>query len=248
MSILFPHPFVPVTDCCTFVQAPVKHKLSKNGNVQLHFVNGQIEAPAAIGVAEQYEGPYYRFFDKEAPHVKQSLGVAESSSGRAASPEDWGRLMREYGMTDIGCSRPCDSLQQYIEQHDGDPFDGVLGFSEGASLAASLILHQSAEQRTSPFKFAIFICGIPPCRWDREGIMLADETVERITIPTAHIAGSKDPLYQGSRVLYNLCDEPSASISDHHGAPTIPWDLVSTQGITKEIRVAVQRFQSVSLA
>ncbi len=144
MCILFPHPFTPVTDCCTPVQAPVKYELSKTGDVQFHFVNGQIEAPAAIGVAEQYEGPYYRFFDEEAPHINQILALAESSSGRAASPEDWGRLMREYGMTDIGCSRPCDSLQQYIEQHDGDPFDGVLGFSEGASLAASLILRQSA--------------------------------------------------------------------------------------------------------
>ncbi len=78
--------------------------------------------------------------------------------------------------------------------------------------------------------------------------MLADETAERITIPTAHIVGSRDPLYQGSRALYKLCDEPCASIFDHNGAHTIPWDLVSTQGIAKEIRAAVQRFQSVSLA
>lgn len=153
--------------------------------------------------------------------------------------------MQEYGWNDIGCSDSCDFLQQYIEQHDEGPFDGVLGFSEGASVAASLILRQFAETRTSPFKFAIFICGIPPFRWDSQGIISADETTKRINIPTAHVVGSKDPLYQGSRVLYNLCHQPSASMFEHHGGHTIPWDYVSTQGITKAILAAIQRSQSV---
>ena len=224
------------------------YDLAKTDKVEFYFVNGPVEAPADISIAEQYEGPYYRFFDNEAPHINQTISVIQSLSRQATSPEDYGRTLREHGMTDIGSSEACDFLQQYVEQHDGGPFDGVLGFSEGASVASSLILRQSAEKRTNLFNFAIFICGIPPFRWDRKGSILADETTERIDIPTAHIVGSKDPLYQTSRVLYNLCHQPSASIFDHRGAHTIPWDFLSTQGITKEIRAVIERSRSVSPA
>lgn len=224
-----------------FSPAPVRYELSKFEDVQFHFLNGQFEAPAATGVAEQYGGPYYRFLDNDAAHHNQALRVAQSASWQATSIEDWGQKMREYGWPDIKSSKSCDFLQQYIEEHDEGPFDGVLGFSEGASVAASLILRQSAEKRTSPFKFAIFICAVPPFRWDCKGIVSADETPERINIPTAHVVGSKDPLHLGNRILYNLCHQPSASIFDHRGGHTIPWNLVTTQGITKEIRAVIQR-------
>ena len=150
-------------------------------------------------------------------------------------------------MSDVGSSRACDFLQLYAEQHDDAPFDGVLGFSEGASVAASLILPQSRRKQTIPFKFAIFICAIPPYRSDRDDIMLADETDECVEIPTAHIVGSKDPVYQGSRTLSDLCHQPSASIYDHGGAHEIPWNLESTQGIAKEIRSVGERSQNVSI-
>lgn len=220
------------------------YELSKTDNVQLKFVNGQVEAPPAMGVAAQYEGPYYRFFGKDVPHHTQLVGVAKALSRQVISPEDYARGWREKGMTDRGSSNAaCDYLQQYIEQHDGDPFDGVLGFSEGASIAANLIFRQSVEKWTSPFQFAIFICGFPPFQMNGSSIMLADETAERINIPTAHIVGSKDPVSHASRALYNLCHQPSASIFEHGGAHTIPWDLATTQRIAKEIRSLVERSQ-----
>lgn len=197
-----------------------------------------------MGIAEEYEGPYYRFFDKEAPHIDQALSLAQRLARQVKVPEDWGREWRNSGMADVGSSKPCDFVQQHVEQHEKDQFDGVLGFSEGASVAASLILRQLDEKGTSPFKFAIFICSVAPFRWDCKDIMLADETTQRISMPTAHIVGSKDPLYQGSKVLYNFCHQPSASIFDHQGTHTIPWDLVSTQGITKAIRATIQKSQS----
>ena len=202
-----------------------------------------------MGIAEQYEGPYYRYCDSEAPYTTQTPGASESFLRQARSPEDFARGLREVGLKDLGLSRACDFTQNYAEQHDGDPFDGVLGFSEGGTVAASLIFRQCRKKGTTPFKFAIFVCcTVPPLQPDSVDIMLADETAERIDIPTAHIVGSKDPGYQGGRALYNLCNQSSATIFDHGGAHTIPWDLVSTQRIAKEIRSVGERSQLVSTA
>ena len=228
-------------------QAPVKYELAKTENAEFYFVNGPIEAPAATGVAEQFEGPYYRFLDSGAPDITQMTGTVKSFLQQARSPEDYGRRFREIGMSKVGSSRACDFLQHYVEQHDDAPFDGVLGFSEGASIAASLILRQSRGKQTIPFKFAVFICAIPPYQSDRDDIMLADETDERVDIHTAHIVGSKDPVNQGSRALYNLCHQPSASIIDHGGAHEIPWNLASTQRIAEEIRSVGERSRNVSV-
>ena len=220
------------------------YELAKTEKTEFYFVNGPVEAPAATGITEQYEGPYYRFFDKGAPHITQLTGKVESYLRQATSPEDCGRSLQEVGLKDVGCSRACDFLQHYVVQHKDAPFDGVLGFSEGGSVAASLILRQSRAKQAVSFKFAIFVCSLPPFRSDRNDIMLlADEIDERVEIPTAHIVGSKDPIYLGSRALYNLCNENSASIFDHGGAHGIPWNLTSTQKIAEEIRSVGKRSQ-----
>ena len=243
------HYIASSTDLLSYTTAPVKYELAKTVRADFHFVNGPNEARAAAGIADQFEGPYYRFFDSRAPYISQTTGASEPFLRQAESPEDFGRGLREAGLEDAGLPRACDFLQQYVEQHDGDPFDGVLGFSEGATIAASLILRQCREKGSSLFKFAIFICcTVPPLRSDREDILLADETAERIDIPTTHIVGHRDPGYQGGRALYNLCNQSSASIFDHGGTHTIPWDLASTRGITKTIGSVIERSQSMSVA
>lgn len=233
--------------------APVMYELAKTVRAEFHFVNGPHEAPAAPGIAEHYQGPYHGFLDSEAlqktPRIKQTTGASESLLRRDGSPEDFVRGLREVGLRDVGLPGACDFVQHYVEHHDGDPFDGVLGFSEGTTVAASLILRQSRNKVTSSFKFAIFICcTVPPLRSDGLDILLADETVERINIPTTHIIGSRDPGCQGGRALFNLCNQSSASIFDHRGSHTIPWDLASTRNIAREIRSVGERSQSVSIA
>lgn len=49
---------------------------------------------------------------------------------------------------------------------DEGPFDGIFGFSQGAALAASLILHHQStcfsRAQDDPFKFAVFMCASLP--------------------------------------------------------------------------------------
>lgn len=228
-------------DILSCKQAPVMYELAKTEKVEFYFLNGPVEAPAATGIAEQYEGPYYRFFNNGAPHITQLTGTVESVFRQAKSPEDCGRSLRDVGLKDVGSSEACDFLQQYVVQHENAPFDGVLGFSEGGSIAASLILRQSRAKQSVSFKFAILICSLPPFRSDRVDIMLADEIEERVEVPTAHIVGRKDPIYLGSMAMYNLCNPTSASVFDHGGGHAIPWNLASTRRIAEEIRLVIKR-------
>jgi len=74
------------------------------------------------------------------------------------------------------------------------PFDGIVGYSEGATIAGTLLLHEQLLQekhgRTPMFKFALFFGGWPPMKPTLDGIVLADESELMIDVPTCHISKS----------------------------------------------------------
>lgn len=77
------------------------------------------------------------------------------------------------------------------------PFEGIIGYSEGATIAASLILFDQRRcmvRGTDPmFKYAIFFAGWPPIDPITHYMILSDETDEVIEIPTCHISKSSKP-------------------------------------------------------
>lgn len=217
------------------------YELSKTHQLSFRFVNGPTEAPAAPGIAEQFQGPYYRFYSGGDPGSLRVAELAQAFAADVSLPEDYARKMQQQGLTEVNSTGACDYIEQVIQEPDLGPFDGILGFSEGASAAASLLLRQAAQQHAPAFKFAVFFCGIPPAHYRSRGFILADESSERIRIPTAHIVGSKDPGHQASLALYHLCGEQSAGIYDHKKGHTIPWDPRVTQGVVEEIRAVISR-------
>ncbi len=62
-------------------------------------------------------------------------------------------------------SRQCNESHELISDtiEDEGPFDGVIGFSQGAAVAVSMLLHHEIHNRGKPppFKFGIFFCSIP---------------------------------------------------------------------------------------
>lgn len=158
------------------------------------------------------------------------------------------------------------------------PYDGVLAFSQGAALIASYLLYLKADNKPSPFKFAIFIAaGVPTYvledigvhvsqearMWEKKMSLCLDGAVRgsldhhekppydedfafdrnisddprntfgldtlqpavrklRISIPTVHIYGSKDPVYPLSRQLVRFCDSTCSRIFDHGEGHVIP--------------------------
>lgn len=148
--------------------------------------------------------------------------------------------MRQRGLTNVDPTNACDNIESIMQTHDAAPFDAILGFSEGAAAAAGWLYRQAAQNSKVPIKFALFFSGTPPAHFERKDVLLADETSERITIPTAHFIGSQDPAYESGLALYNLCEKASARIYDHGKGHNVPWDLKITQAMAKEILAVIR--------
>lgn len=120
------------------------------------------------------------------------------------------------------------------------PFDGIIGYSEGATVAATLILHEQRRFETEGiepmFKCALFFAGWPPMSPDLDSMVLADESELMITIPTCHIIGSLDPYLAGSMALFNICDMDNAYLFDHGKGHTLPRDKGTVHELGEIIR------------
>ena len=125
-----------------------------------------------------------------------------------------------------------DDLSAYVSTEG--PFDGVMGFSQGAALAAMLLARDTSSV---PFSFAIFLCaGLPFCEASlRKGVLRhLDATVDRelIRVPTAHIVGAKDDALEASLGLRDLCYGRVRGFFDHGAGHEVP---ISPKGITGDM-------------
>jgi predicted esterase len=134
-----------------------------------------------------------------------------------------------------------DPLLDYIDQ---DPdIEGIIGFSEGAGIAASLIVEETKRQKATGriprLKCAVFMSGMPPMDSTSGRYLLQDQDGELISIPTFHIMGSQDAMISGVMALYNVCDPDTADLFDHGGGHIIPRDAQTVTEISKIIRAMV---------
>lgn len=129
------------------------------------------------------------------------------------------------------CRKALDDLDAYIAAEG--PFDGVMAFSQGAALAATLIVRKfrqdSEGQRTNPvFKCALFISGGLPCdpyalMQDELRLLSHDVDREPILVPTAHIWGAHDLSFPGSSAeLSRLCWPQGRTEFIHEGGHEVP--------------------------
>ena len=151
-----------------------------------------------------------------------------------------------------------------IMEKDG-PFDGIIGYSEGATIAATLLLHEQRRFETQGippmFKLALFFAGWPPMNPDLDAIVLADMSDLQINIPTCHVSeytrflclqfqrlilvsvGSLDPYLAGSLALYNVCDMDTAYLFDHAKGHTLPRDKDSVRELGDVLRLMIQNLE-----
>lgn len=175
--------------------------MASDNTAELHFVHGPIEAHPPVGFEEFFGvGPYYRFV-KANETGKGESDVLERIRNfpKGATAEDQMRELMRGGLPSVptpenvnndSAADAMDYLYDIMEK-DG-PFDGIIGYSEGATVAATLLLHEQKRYETMGippmFKCALFFAGWPPMTPEFDSIVLADESDLMINIPTCHIS------------------------------------------------------------
>jgi hypothetical protein len=274
----------------TFPEAPLVHELEGDGTAELHFVNGPVEAFPPEGFEDYFgPGPHYRFI-KPAAAEQGGSDILDRIRNfpKGATPEDQMRMLLRGGASAgvlSGSNSDCDSgidvdsesdtssIDDFSDQSAQDaldylykimkedgPFDGIVGYSEGATVAATLLLHEQKrfeDEGIEPmFKCALFFAGWPPLTPELDSIVLADESDLVVTIPTCHISssapkllqfsliiftdslivGSLDPYLAGSMALYNICEMDNAYLFDHAKGHTLPRDKGTIRELGDTIR------------
>lgn len=171
-------------------------ELESDGSAEFHFIQGPFRVTPPAGYEEFFGGaPYYRFIvpsdiDNDATDVIERI----RDFPQLETPEMTMRELMTFGVarTDDSARKTLDYLYEVMEKEG--PFDGVVGYSEGATIAGTLLLHEQMrdreEGRIPKLKCALFFGGWPPMRPTLDGIVLADESDLMIEVPTVHIGGS----------------------------------------------------------
>jgi hypothetical protein len=100
------------------------------------------------------------------------------------------------------------------------PFDGVLGFSQGAGLAGVLCQHIHKLHPSQPeLSFAVFYSGFKITRPEHQHFYAS-----KITTPTLHIVGSLDTVVSEERSiwLYEVCEPSQRVLISHPGGHFVP--------------------------
>jgi hypothetical protein len=104
----------------------------------------------------------------------------------------------------------------------------VMGFSQGARLAAGLLLMQQLRRIKTGFKFGVFLNGTfqPMVTAD----ITQEDLEELIMIPSIHFVGTQDPWYEeGLKLYHNHFDQGFSTLTKFdigHRLPVVPTDTL----------------------
>jgi len=187
----------------------------------------------------------YRFVFVDAPFFcDEGVGVHPVYS-------DWGPFRRWFRWLDshpeidpAACSYELEyTIERCMESDEGTgEWVGVLGFSQGAKLAASLLYEQQLQGKTGPWRYAVILAGRAPMvslneeseqlPWMQSAGGLADAAdldsiFERpdmkLKIPTLHVHGLKDEgLHLHKIMVEDYCAPGTATLIEWDGPHRIP--------------------------
>lgn len=180
--------------CADHFEAPILNELESDGTATFHFSHGRHKAVPPPGYEDFFGGPpFFRWMEesKDPGTVDGLERIRDFPSG--ASPEDTLRLFNPLGSSEglaVTAAEALEHLIGIIKEHG--PFDGIIGYSEGALIAGTLIMKEQELRETSDynntFKLAMFFGGWPPLKPDLKGFLLADETEMQIPVATCHVS------------------------------------------------------------
>lgn len=143
------------------------------------------------------------------------------------------------------------------------PWVGLLGFSQGAKLSASLLYDQQvriekAGTAETDYKFAVLLAGrqplisfseysvgpaVLPAGAISEGFWYDGPNEHVLKLPTIHVHGMSDPgLHLHRRLMDQYCDKKGVTLVEWDGGHRVPLKKTDVDRIVKEIyRVAKEQ-------
>ncbi|GIK02014.1 hypothetical protein Aspvir_006057 [Aspergillus viridinutans] len=224
MRFLCLHGAINNVDIMMLQLAPLQKHLECDNAASFHYVNGLVSVTPPSGFDRYFGiGPHYRWLD-DGGIAEESLISRVRHIPLGDSPEDVMRgLIGGRKTIILNYKEVMDYL--YNELEKDSEIEGLIGYSEGAGIAATFILEEQQREKdgggSRRIKCAMFVNGWPPVSRDR-GVVLSDEVEDMIDIPTLHVIGSDDPFKHGSCALYNICDPDLAEIFDTGKGHTMP--------------------------
>ncbi|KAG8957519.1 hypothetical protein FRC03_010066 [Tulasnella sp. 419] len=183
-------------------------------DVELTFVDG----PIILAQADM-EG------FQSANTISSLLENAQTSP--ESTPRAWWRANADRTLYE-GIETSVRSIRELMTRSE-HRFDGIMGFSQGASMAALLcailekphlypsFLTDTNEIPHPPVSFGIFVAGFKPL-----DVNLSALFQEPLTTPTLHVLGSNDLIVmrQRSQTLIDVCSNPRIEV--HDGGHFVP--------------------------
>jgi hypothetical protein len=143
-----------------------------------------------------------------------------------------------------------DQLQSYVVSEG--PFDGVLGFSQGALLALLYVLwHRNSDSKhRAPFKCIILLSLTGSVEQVQDILSLSTplSTLERVCVPTVVIWGKNDTYATSHVLLDEFWRENDVWRFVHIGGHEMPGPSVadSIPGAVRHIRRAIFQAENLS--
>lgn len=143
------------------------------------------------------------------PNVPDGRGWWFSSSKKSFDAQEYTDVCVGFDDSVKTVEKACCSL---------GPFDGILGFSQGAAMAALILCLQSLGRLTSNFKFGVLIAGFK----SRSSFHDALYTDGLVKVPTLHIVGETDAVIPKPQAMEIVPFFTSPRVVFHPGGHFIP--------------------------
>ena len=162
------------------------------------------------------------------------------------------------------------SIDTCINGDEGTgPIVGLMGFSQGAKLAASLLYEQEARMKftgsaPTKYQFALLLAGRCPLvslspLTESPGLVPAGDLSEgfdtskndgthMLSLPSIHVHGLKDPgLHLHRKLLNEYCDPASTILVEWDGDHRVPIKQQDVQKVVDAIRSVVKNKTTIEL-
>ncbi|KAJ3547694.1 hypothetical protein NM208_g1380 [Fusarium decemcellulare] len=211
-------------------------------------------------------GNLFRFVFVDAPYLSHAGPDVESVYAEWIPFRSWRRPGYTFGDSlhfsytdkeEVDKIDECLATAMKIDDEAGATGDwaGLLGFSQGANIAASLLRRQQTWKKheanlvadswptsslfVANFRFAVLLAGCGPLLWMRPDVLDCDELErekhEHLHLPTVHVHGLRDSRIAMHKELLKYCQADSARVLEWDGEHRVPIKSTDVAALANKI-------------